>query len=488
MNRQDITTPIARVAAKRSLLAIVILVLTSACVKSIVDEDWQSSSGEYGDLQSPNATLQIRTRASGDEATISSPVQVYVFQGDECKAVQTIGDEGQTLNIELTEGTYSVYAVGGASATDYELPTKDEATITTAVTLKDGKTLTGLMAAKANVTLVDGGTNTVTLGLERKVMLLQDITINKVPTAATAVSVTISPLWENVTIGGTYSGTNGNNTITLTKQADGRTWKSSANAYFLPPSDSPASISVNITISGTTKSYTYSTAEELEAGYKINIEGTYTEAVGVSLTGTITGATWLGERTITFNFDESGATADGDDSGSGDNNDNSDNNDNNNSGGNNDSSDNIPAVGSIYQTCYVLSVTDNGDNADVTLVSPNEVTMGRNYAAVTSGIYDADTKAAAVAAAVDAKIAEADVDAVSDWRLPMATELNAIYAAIEDINAAFDTDVNPAGNYLYTTAAGAIYYRTLSIDSEGNEGFGANARVRPVVTVTIAKE
>ena len=482
MNRQDITTPIARVAAKRSLLAIVILVLTSACVKSIVDEDWQSSSGEYGDLQSPNATLQIRTRASGDEATISYPVQVYVFQGDECKAVQTIGDEGQTLNIELTEGTYSVYAVGGASATDYELPPKDEATTTSAIVLKDGKALTDLMAAKANVTLVDGGTNTVTLGLERKVMLLQDITINNVPTAATAVSVTISPLWENVTIGGTYSGTNGNNTITLTKQADGRTWKSSANAYFLPPSDSPASISVNITIGGTTKSYTYSTSDELEAGYKINIEGTYTEAVGVNLTGTITGATWKGERTITFNFDENGTT------GSDDNNDNSDNNDNNNSGSNNDNSDNIPTVGSIYQTCYVLSVTDNGDNADVTLVSPNEVTMGRNYATVTLGIYDDDAKAAAVAAAVDTKIAEADVDAISDWRLPTATELNAIYAAIEDINAAFDTDVNPAGNYLYTTAAGAIYYRTLSIDSEGNEGFGANARVRPVVTVTIAKD
>lgn len=439
-----------------------------------------------GSDESNNAAtsmLQVRTRAGGDEATISYPVQVYVFQGEECKAVQTIGDEGQTLNIALVEGAYSVYAVGGASYTDYTLPTKDEATTTTAITLKDGKALTDLMTAKANVTLVDGGTNTVTLGLERKVMLLQDITISKVPTAATAVSVTISPLWENLTVGGTYAGTSGNNTIALTKQADGRTWKSSTNAYLLPPSDSPTSISVNITIGGTTKSYTYSTSDELEAGYKINISGTYTEAVGVNLTGTITGATWLGERTITFNFDENGSSAN-----EGNNNDNPDNNDNNNSGGNNDSSDNIPAVGSIYQTCYVLSVTDNGDNADVTLVSPNEVTMGRNYATVTSGIYDTDAKAAAVAAAVDEKIAEADVDAISDWRLPTATELNAIYAAIEDINAAFDTDLNPAGNYLYTTTTGAIYYRSLSIDSEGNEGFGTNARVRPVVTVTVNKE
>ena len=54
--------------------------------------------------------------------------------------------------------------------------------------------------------------------------------------------------------------------------------------------------------------------------------------------------------------------------------------------------------------------------------------------------------------------------------------------------AVFDTDVSAAGNYLYTTATGAIYYRALSSESEGNEGFGANARIRPVVTVTINKE
>ena len=45
------------------------------------------------------------------------------------------------------------------------------------------------------------------------------------------------------------------------------------------------------------------------SAYKINIDGTYTEAVGVNLTGTITGATWLGERTISFEFDENDSNA-----------------------------------------------------------------------------------------------------------------------------------------------------------------------------------
>ena len=130
------------------------------------------------------------------------------------------------------------------------------------------------------------------------------------------------------------------------------------SVYLLPPSSQPASVSVNVTIGGTTTTYTYSTSDQLEAGYKINIEGTYTEAVGVSLTGTITGATWLGERTITFTFDESGATAGNTDptpdptpTGAG--------------------SEWLPAAGTAYQSCTVLAATATGDDtADLLLLAP----------------------------------------------------------------------------------------------------------------------
>ncbi len=283
--------------------------MLAACSEDVLEERVsEKNEAAAGSL------LQVRTRGT-DDATVSYPVQVYVFQGEgsggseaECLAVQTIGDAGQALNIALTEGTYSVYAVGGASSSDFTLPAKDEATPSTVIALKEGRTLTDLMAASATAMLVDGGSNTVTLGLQRKTMLIQDITISKIPSAATAVSVTIAPLWQSLTIGGTYSTEGQTTTIALTKQEDGRTWKNNAGSVFLlPPSSQPASISVNITVGGATNTYTYSTSDQLEAGYKINISGTYTEAVGVNLTGTITGATWLGERTISFTFDESGS-------------------------------------------------------------------------------------------------------------------------------------------------------------------------------------
>ena len=428
--------------------ALAVLGLT-ACEKMLVDD-----IEDVGNGQVKNSVLQVRTRSggsSGDAATVAYPVTVYVFAGDECRAVQTIGDEGQTLNIPLVEGTYSVYAVGGASTSDYVLPTMDDATVTSAIALCKGHEHGDLMAASATAMLVDGGTNTVTLGMTRKTMLIQDVTIKKIPTAATAVSVTIAPLWQSLTVGGTYSTMNGSNTIGLTRQEDGRTWQNAASAYLLPPSSQPASVSVNITIGGTTKTYTYSCSDQLEAGYKINIDGTYTEAIGVNLTGTITGATWLGERMISFEFDESGSSTVDDDNGGGN--------------GNNEAPDNtedIPAVGSTYQGCYVLAstVADDGQSAELTLLSPNETE----------------------------KLAEADVDGISDWRLPTYNELNSIYASLDAINEAFESDVSASGKYIYD-AGGTVLFRILSqTTADGFDNFGATARIRPVTTVSITKD
>ena len=430
-------------------LAMAAVVLT-ACEKSIVDEE----------LQTPNATLQVTTRGTND-AVVAYPVQVYVFQNDICRAVQTIGDEGQTLNIALTEGTYSVYAIGGASSTDYNLPTKEDATTTTALTLKDGKALTDLMAATATAALVDGGTNTVTLGIQRKVMLLQDITISQVPTAATAVSVTIAPLWENVTVGGTYAGTSGSTTIALTRQSDNRTWilagktgEHTDGVFLLPPGSQPASVSVNITTAGTTKTYTYSTSDQLEAGYKIDIDGTYTEAVGVSLTGTITGATWLGERTISFTFDENGA--------------NGTNGNNEPDPNNNTAATDYPAASSTYQGCYVLAadVADDGQSAELTLLSPSE------------------TVCVGTEAAVNAALATLGTAAVSGWEMPTKSQMQLVEAKLLSDDASLS-----GAFYIFRKSDNGIGYHKLGGTSWATVPNTSTAyRLRPVAVVTVAKE
>ena len=429
--------------------------LLTACEKGLVDG--VADVAPAG--QVTNSVLQVRTRSggsAGEEATVAYPIAVYVFAGEECKAVQTIGDEGQTLNIGLTEGTYSVYAVGGASSSDYVLPTTDDAAATSAIVLKDGKTHGDLMAAQATATLVDGGTNTVTLGMTRKTMLIQSVVVKKVPTAATAVSVTIAPLWQALTVGGTFSGVSGSQTIALTKQSDGRTWilAGESGEHVLPPSSQPASVSVNITIGGTTKTYTYSCSDQLEAGYKINIDGTYTEAVGVNLTGTITGATWLGERTISFEFDESGSSAS------------EPNNPSDPSEPSEPSSD-FPAVGDTYQGCYVLAVsTIDETSAELTLLSPNE------QAATTTG--NADAALAALGAV-----------GISDWAVPTKAQMQLVEAKL------LADDASLAGmKYLYRKSNDGLGYRALgAVETAWPTANTTDSyRLRPVAVVSITKE
>ena len=416
-----------------------------ACEKDVVDEATSNVAREA------NALLQVTTRGTND-ATVAYPVQVYVFQGEECRAVQTIGDAGQTLEIPLVEGTYTVYAIGGASSSDYNLPTMDDAITTTALTLKEGRSLTDLMAASATATLVDGGTNTVTLGMTRKTMLIQDVTIKKIPTAATAVSVTIAPLWQALTVSGAFANAGQSQTIALTKQADNRTWTLGGDAiHVLPPSSQPASVSVNITIGGTTKTYTYSCSDQLEAGYKIHIDGTYTEAVGVNLTGTITGATWLGERTISFEFDENGSSA-------------TENTENTENSGNA-----VPSVGDTYQGCYVLAVNDEDDYAEVTLLSPTELEF-----------YDAD--ATTMQANIEAALATVTSGDISGWEVPTTAEASMMYDAREAIGNL------TAGSYLCHGGTGYRAFKpTDTAFSTMSSNVKASTVLRPVAVVTLEK-
>ena len=439
-----------------SLIASALAMLgLTACEKGLVDG--VADVAPTGQVM--NSVLQVRTRSggsAGEEATVAYPIAVYVFAGEECKAVQTIGDEGQTLNIPLVEGTYTVYAIGGASSSDYVLPTADDALATSAIALKDGKTHGDLMAAQATAMLVDGGTNTVTLGMTRKSMLIQSVEIKKIPTAATAVSVTIAPLWQALTVSGTYSTAGQSQTIALTKQEDNRTWSCSDATHVLPPSSQPASVSVNITIGGATKTYTYSCSDQLEAGYRINIDGTYTEVVGVNLTGTITGATWLGERTISFEFDESGSSPTPDPSPEG--------------AGSEDTQDtgSFPAVGDTYQGCYVLAVTvdDGGESAELTLLSPNE------QAATTTG--NADAALAALGAV-----------GISDWTVPTKAQMQLVEARL------LADDASLAGQkYLYRKSNDGLGYRALGAAETAwpTANTTDSYRLRPVAVVSITKE
>lgn len=419
-----------------------LIVLIAAAMTVISCEKYNEDNTEISKEANSRLTIRTHAAASGEgseEVKISYPVNIYIFNGSgTCTAVTTIGTEDTQMSLKLPEGSYTVYAIAGADAENYELPTKENATKESVIKLREGKTHSDLMTAQNTVNLAYGEENTLTLSLSRKVMLLETVTINNVPQNVTAVSVTVSPLYENLLLNGNYNGENGLQTISLTKEGETGTWKSNSSTYLLEASEA-ATIKVALTTTGGTKSYSYSSADELKANYKINIIGTYTND-GISLNGTIAGATWEGTKDITFSFDESGSTTeDKPETGDG------------------EASGNAPEAGTLYKGAYVLKSEKSGGSTTVTL-------MSTEYKDKLSFMKGDQTS---MKTATDAAITELAVDGIDGWRLPTLQETEYIRNNITAINKGLSDNSQPAlltGQYLHYFLTDEGNISTISLD------------------------
>ena len=453
-----------------ALTTIVALAVTS-CSKEVIMEETSK--------QEPNSTLNIRTRI-GDEALqengpkVSYPVNIYIFNTEgQCSEYLQITDESTDISVELLEGTYNVYAIAGADATTYELPTKEEATTESQIKLI-GEKHGDLMTAENMVSLADGGENTLTLTLQRKVMLIQDIAIKNVPTYIKAVTVTIAPLYESLLINGSYAEEAGPQEITLTEEENTKVWKNAEGIYLLPPTSGSATITVNMTDNeNQIKSYSYTCSDELKANYKIKINGTYSERIGVELSGTITGAEWAGEEEITFDFDETGSEPIAPDDSTKD------------DGEDNPTiSETAPAVGSFYQDkYYVLKSESSNGKTNVTLMTTEEADNVIDREISVPNDQDA------VRTAVDAAIAKLTADSdIKGWRLPTIEEMDYISENIDNIRVHFENakkDFFDFSEFYFMTKQDVI--SSYSFSSKTNPEhtiLAAYTLLRPVAVVT----
>lgn len=452
-------------------LATIVALAVTSCSKEVIMEETSK--------QEPNSTLNIRTRI-GDEALqengpkVSYPVNIYIFNTEgQCSEYLQITDESTDISVELLEGTYNVYAIAGADATTYELPTKEEATTESQIKLI-GEKHGDLMTAENMVSLADGGENTLTLTLQRKVMLIQDIAIKNVPTYIKAVTVTIAPLYESLLINGSYAEEAGPQEITLTEEENTKVWKNAEGIYLLPPTSGSATITVNMTDNeDQIKSYSYTCSDELKANYKIKINGTYSERIGVQLSGTISGAEWAGEEEITFDFDENGSEPISPDDITPD-----------------DEEDNpvisetAPAVGSFYQDkYYVLKSESSNGKTNVTLMTTEEADNVIDREISVPNDQDA------VRTAVDAAIAKLTADSdIKGWRLPTIEEMDYISENIDNIRVHFENakkDFFDFSEFYFMTKQDVI--SSYSFSSKTNPEhtiLAAYTLLRPVAVVT----
>ena len=431
-----------------------------ALISCSKDADLASDGTQLG-----NNTLTIRAKAATTgttEMTVATPINVYVFNsGNKCLAVKKLSSETESAEMKLEAGNYNLYAVAGAGDTDYVLPGKDIVTPQSVVSLNGGSQHSDLMAAKSSVTLVDGQDCDVSLPMERKVLKLTYVSVADVPDDVTSITVTVSPLYQNITVSGDYSGEQGAQNITLARESDGTTWRNDCNLFLLPSAGNAVVTLKFTTTDGQTKTFTYESEKPLKANYKVSLSVNYLKVKEPTLNCKFIGVSWEEmEDAWTIDADERDFTT---------------------TDGQKEETGSV-VVGSVYKGCYVLKTEKSGGNTVATLIAPK----GKKALTFTEGDQSS------IKSAVDAAISELSVDGIGGWRLPSVEELKYVKENLSDIQTkltdnSLETIVKSTACY-YLSDGGEIkcFYLANGLeDSPKSEK--SSMYLRPFATIVVSE-
>ena len=326
-----------------------------ACLVSCADHESELLSAN----QSSNNQLRVVTHTREGEGASTPVASVYLFNSSNelVRTLQTdaAGDyTSASTSVKLPAGTYTLCAISPSDLSHFQLP--DPMTPTSAISLASGQTMSDLLMATATATLSDGDAEQVDMTLQRKVLELSSITISLVPDDVTGVTASIAPFYSAIQFNGSYVDAHPSTcTFALTKNTDTGDWEAAPQQLAFPSKGVPTITVTFARSESDTHSYSFTAESALTANNKYTISGTYTEPLGVTLTGSITLQPWATNPTaVNFEFDEHNATSSTtpDPSTGGD-----------------DTAD-PPAVGQIYDGYYVVSV-DEANNTAV-LLSNNQ--------------------------------------------------------------------------------------------------------------------
>ena len=153
-------------------------------------------------MREASSTLSLRTR------TPDSPSQIryYVTLGTgpsvtSCAENVTLGTGPSVTFSALSPGDYRIYAVGSDDLSAFTLPSAEEASETALITPTTDFPEHDLLLADTLFTLAAGDNATIDITFHRAILRLDTVTLHQVPNDATAASLTLSPLHQNVTLG-----------------------------------------------------------------------------------------------------------------------------------------------------------------------------------------------------------------------------------------------------------------------------------------------
>lgn len=430
-------------------LAVMATCLLTACEKELATESGNQTAS------TANSELTITTRAASGETEVSLPVTLYVMDNNGiCVKKETLTSTTEGISMELPAGKYHVYAIGGAKENDYILPATENATAQSEIALKSSAKHDDLMTASSDITLKKNQENQLTLGMSRKVMKINMLTINGVPADISAVSITLQPLYKALLLDGSYGTATTGETINLTKQTDGTTWKSAEVLYMFPQAGS-AIIKVSLTKNGQSQTYTYTCTEALTANHEYNIEATYVDNQNITMQGSINGVAWGTNINISFEFGNNGNGDDDD---------------------NEDPTEPAPIVKTMYKDCFVMSVADDDNGKIVTLLHKRAIELP-----------SANKTEAQILSEIDAALSSFNINGITGWRIPTKADLanyipSYFNSAIIGVDGAVAIENNEY--YYYIESNGEL--KSIR-GSSTTFGYAAGNMFRPVTTMRFSK-
>lgn len=245
--------------------------------------------------------LRVRTRGEDDEALQS---RLYVFDDTgQCVAMLSPDDNEQFVTADLSSGSYDLYGIGSDDLSNFVLPSADDATPTTVIAVAAGKQMGDLLIGHEKISLADGDRETINIQLERKVTCVTRVTIHEVPDDVEQVNVSVSPMYRQLLLNGSYGQATGTYTISLTDLGGGD-WETEPHEIILPSSGKPE-ITISFVKGETVKHYSYAAPLSFKANNNVSVEGTFVGLKGIELTATLTPQFWeTAPRDISFDFDE----------------------------------------------------------------------------------------------------------------------------------------------------------------------------------------
>ncbi len=370
----------------KRVLYLLIPIFLIGCMSPIIDE-------REDILDAPHSVLILTRSASAT----NYPIALYAFHSQDgtLAASTTLCSEQDDPVLSLPQGHYQLVAVAGKSGCNIPpSPTLSDIIAAPANGLLDSP----LEMGSTSIYVLQNTTTSIMLSTQATAIR---ITLHDIPTNATAVTTSLSPIASGLSFDGNSMGST---TATVSLTQEDTVWRSQ-QFYTLPSTGDQITLSITTTTPTGVKTYGYTYPASLKAATPYILSGSMSE--GPAIDGSLTLEGWNETETISFTFDSQG-------------------------GGNTDNDSTIinptdilfeveemPTVGTLWNGYFIAGHTDSDDAIErMLLLSATEWTN------ITGATHETMPHMAA-------EIANTYTEGeLSGWRIPTRSEVRKLCATL----------------------------------------------------------